>query len=110
MYHVPRSNNLSEVPRDKIRNFSDGNCEESLLSKSSKQSASVPSIGVSSTDAKENVEPQKTHSVGSLSSTAKNFLVSFRSHPLQKSLSTPTITVEDGVNDKAKEDNSNRQR
>ncbi|GFS64463.1 rho guanine nucleotide exchange factor 28 [Trichonephila inaurata madagascariensis] len=109
MYHVPRSNNLSEVPREKIRNFSDGNCEESLLSKSSKQSASVPSIGVSSTDAKENVEPQKTHSVGSLSSTAKNFLVSFRSHPLQKSLSTPTITVEDGVNDKAKEDNSNRQ-
>ncbi|XP_055938422.1 rho guanine nucleotide exchange factor 28-like isoform X4 [Argiope bruennichi] len=109
MYHASRNSNLSQVPREKIRNFSDGNCEESLLSKSSKQSASVPSIGCSAADAKENVEPQKTHSVGSLSSSAKNFLVSFRSHPLQKSLSTPTITVEDGVNDQAKEDTNNRQ-
>ncbi|CAL1300029.1 unnamed protein product [Larinioides sclopetarius] len=109
MYHCSRNINLSQVPREKIRNFSDGNCEESLLSKSSKQSASVPSIGCSAADAKENVEPQKTHSVGSLSSSAKNFLVSFRNHPLQKSLSTPTITVEDGVNDQAKEDTNNRQ-
>ncbi|GIX76967.1 rho guanine nucleotide exchange factor 28 [Caerostris darwini] len=106
MYHATKSNNLSQVPREKIRNFSDGNCEESL-SKSSKQSASVPSIDCSAADAKENVEPQKTHSVGSL--TAKNFLVSFPSHPLQKSLSTPTIIVENGVSDKAKEDTSNRQ-
>ncbi|KAG8190158.1 hypothetical protein JTE90_008692 [Oedothorax gibbosus] len=109
MYHASRNSNLSQVPREKMRNFSDGHCEESLLSKSSKQSSSVPSMGCSSTDAKENVEPKKTHSVGSLSSSAKNFLVSFRSHPLQKSLSTPTITVEDAINEKAKEENSNRQ-
>lgn len=46
------------------------------------------------------MEPQKTQSVGSLGSSAKNFLVSFRSHPLQKSLSTPTITVEDALAEK----------
>ncbi|XP_035217532.1 rho guanine nucleotide exchange factor 18-like isoform X4 [Stegodyphus dumicola] len=107
--HSSKVTNLSYIPREKTRNFSDGSCEESFLSKSAKQSSSVPSMHGTSADIKENVEPQKTHSVGSLSSSAKNFLVSFRSHPLQKSLSTPTITVEDTLADKAKEDTHNRQ-
>ncbi|XP_054720652.1 uncharacterized protein LOC129230278 [Uloborus diversus] len=108
--HSYKSATHSGTSRDKSRNHSDGSCEESLLSKSSKQSSSFPSMHSTTADIKENVEPQKTQSVGSLSSSAKNFLVSFRNHPLQKSLSTPSINVEDEVGDQAKEDiHSNRQ-
>ncbi|XP_042904190.1 rho guanine nucleotide exchange factor 28 isoform X3 [Parasteatoda tepidariorum] len=103
--------NLSQISREKKQHFSDGSCEESILSKSSKQSSSFPSMGVTTTEADEKVEPQKTYSAGSLSSSALQFLDTFKNQPLQKSLSTPTITVEDEIINKAKEENTlcNRQ-
>ncbi|GIY33273.1 a-kinase anchor protein 13 [Caerostris extrusa] len=84
MYHATKSNNLSQVPREKIRNFSDGNCEESL-SKSSKQSASVPSIDCSAADAKENVEPQKKRTVDKAKEDTSNRQSLSTMHPFTSS-------------------------
>lgn len=100
---------MPEISTEKLRSLSSGGCEESFFSKSGKQSSSVPSMCNISAKIKENVEPDKAHSAGSLSATAKNFLVSFKNHPLQKSLSTPSIAVDDSLTEKAKQEALNRQ-